>query len=163
MKFSFSAGAGKAVAVTAAADKAFRKFRLFTDFLPQKLQRELRDTRITGAANLSNKRAVDAHFRRIELGMIEEVEEFGAELQGHAFGELRVFQERHVPVIQSRYFDNISSRVAERSERRRLEAAGIEVAVDRALIAGQVPIAGPVCALKGKSTARSRDRLQPSH
>src|SRR3954451_4345528 len=151
MKLSFPAG-GKAVALTAAAGNVFRKFRLSTGLLPQKFQCQLRNARVSRAANLPDERAIDAQLRSVELCMIEEIKKLGAKLKRDGFGELCVFQERHVPVIQARYFHNVSTGVSERPQRSRRKAARIEVAVDGALVARKVAITRPVRTLEWKPT-----------
>jgi hypothetical protein len=43
--------------------------------------------------------------RRIELGVIPDVVEFGPELRAQHFGDFRVLDERDVPVLLSRAHD----------------------------------------------------------
>ena len=53
----------------------------------------------------------DVSVRQIELSMIESVEEFGAELQIHPFLDHRVFQQSHIPVVESRAGEETSPRI----------------------------------------------------
>src|SRR5262249_16739167 len=48
-----------------------------------------------------------------KLRMIEGVKQFGAELQIHSFPDESVFQQSHIPIVDSRAGEKSSSRIAE--------------------------------------------------
>jgi len=76
--------------------------------LPKKLEAELDLARHGGgrgddAGSGGNTRRGDGnHVGRDEIGVIEEIEKFGTELQAKFFADVRVFQEREIPVWPSR-------------------------------------------------------------
>jgi len=62
-----------------------------------------------------------------ELGVIPNVERFEPELQALGLSDLRVLQQRHVPIIQARTMEESSRRVTDRAERLSTEQAHIEI------------------------------------
>jgi len=60
--------------------------------------------------------------------MVEQIEEFRAELHRHTFGEMGPFDEGHVPVIRARSAYQIAAGAPETAERRIRERAGAEPA-----------------------------------
>src|SRR6266849_6285794 len=56
---------------------------------------------------------VDVAIGLTKLGMVESVKEFGTKLQIHAFPDECVFQQRHVPIVQTRPREEAASRRAQ--------------------------------------------------
>src|SRR5579864_8110127 len=65
--------------------------------LPQKLQAHLPDSRVAGAGHGSKKAAVEVPVRTVELGVVHDIEKFGAELEVHSLINARVLVEGNVP------------------------------------------------------------------
>ena len=150
-KLSFGAVCGVARgAATEAAMAVWTNCRLFIDS-PDELKTELGDPGVTRAPNLPDKCDVDIHIRRVELSMIEEVEELRAKLNAGSFRQASVLQERNIIIMQPRNFDDIPSGVSKRAEGSRLKAGSLEVAIYRAVATRQVSIATAIRPLEGKS------------
>ncbi len=68
----------------------------------QQLEREpssqLQDSGIVSIGDLTEGAAVDVRVRVLELRMVEEVEGIDAQLQVHAFGDLRGLRQCHVQI-----------------------------------------------------------------
>ena len=73
------------------SDSGVDKLSSIHRFSPNELQAELGNPGVTGASNLTNEGAVDIQIRRVELSMIEEVEELRAELNAGSFKQASVF------------------------------------------------------------------------
>src|ERR1700730_9673806 len=63
--------------------------------------------------------------------MIEEIEEFGAQLQVESLGKISVLQQRHVYVLIARPIKSIAAGITKRAQRRKSEGAGVEPTVGR--------------------------------
>ena len=74
---------------------------LAPDGLEHELQRELHDACGLGGSHKPELRVIDVSVRIVELRMIEDVECFCAELRRYAFGDLRLFQQGEVKVIET--------------------------------------------------------------
>src|SRR5215470_19882534 len=67
------------------------------------LQRELNDARGRRRdADRAERAACDVQARNSEVGPVERVEEFGAELEVLRFGQVQVFRQREIEVDQAR-------------------------------------------------------------
>ena len=86
-------------------------------------------------------------FGKVEVRMVEEVEELRPELQLVAFAERNVLDQRKVYEVCPRTFQDVAARRAERADRLRDEGVGVEPSFDRALTRGQVRIADQIGAL----------------
>src|SRR5215471_1504063 len=121
--------------------------RLFTDHPPiepsrwhseQQLQRKLHDPwrvrRRDRAETLESPRVGtdrlcigDVPVGQAELRMIEGVKQFGPELQIHPFPDESVFQQSHIPIVNSRPGEEPSPRVAQGSQGFWTEQGCVEV------------------------------------
>jgi hypothetical protein len=111
----------------------------------------LRYARIPSAAYLSDEGAVDARVGSVELRMIEEVEELGAELECYRFGKPCIFEKGDIPIVQTGNFHDVSAGVSEGPKRGGLKAARVKVTVDCTLVAPKVAVTRSICALEGES------------
>ena len=66
--------------------------------LEREASSELQDSGIVGIGDLTEGAAVDVRVRVLELRMVEKVEGIDAQLQIHAFGDLRRLRQRHVQI-----------------------------------------------------------------
>src|SRR5262249_39908666 len=156
-------------------ETACLRARYCTDFtLEQIFQRELQNARITRRAEASERprRASRAGRRsrcdraeplgKVEVRMVEEIEELRTKLQPVAFGESNVLEQRKAHDVRPRTFHDVAARSAERAELLRDEGAGVEPSVYSALAAGQVRIADQIGALiqlaGGRAIALDVDR-----
>ena len=68
----------------------------------QKLQAELHNSRRSGAEDAAKARARQHRIRIVEVYLIKEVEEFGAELHLLRFGNREVLESREIPIHETR-------------------------------------------------------------
>ena len=74
--------------------------------LEKELQRQLTDPWITRRSNISKGRVINVAAWIIKLRMVEDIKELQAKLQCHRFPNVRIFQQRHIKVIDSRPVDD---------------------------------------------------------
>src|SRR6266849_1935991 len=97
--------------------------------LPVKLSAQLQDARIARAVHQSERAGVDRGGRIVELRVVEEIEELGANLQARSFTQLadaEVLAEAYVPVVDAEALLRIPPQVAERTPGRRRVGGGHE-------------------------------------
>ena len=82
---------------------------------------------ISGVDDAERSQVIDVSIGLTELGVIERVEEFGTEFQVHAFFDECVFQQRRVPVVQTRSREEPPLCGSQRPDRLRAEERGIKV------------------------------------
>src|SRR5258708_6415523 len=98
---------------------------------------KLNHTRIVSRSHLSESAAGKVGVRLLELGVIEEVEEFSAQLQCDTIVDGRRFGQRHVDIGAARSAQNVPARAVASCDdgisggisRGRTKAAGTEVIV----------------------------------
>src|SRR5262245_59952390 len=90
------------------------------------LQGELDSASIARAEDASELRCVRKAVGKIEIRVVENVEELGAELQSALFGEAKVLEEAEVEVHRSRTKQEATACVAERELRRDVEGGCVE-------------------------------------
>src|SRR2546427_424551 len=74
-------------------------YRLLIRFsLEIKLQSKLDDSSITRRENLTKSGAVAGNIRRSEIGAVEGIEKFSAELEAHPLSDVEVLGEREIEV-----------------------------------------------------------------
>ena len=101
--------------------------------LKEQLERELHDPRrIRRSVTTAKRGAIDVSIRQKKLGVVESVEEFGAELQIHSFLDQRVFQQRDVPVVQTGSGEESAPRSSQCPQSLWAEQGSIEVRLPRA-------------------------------
>ena len=126
-----------------------RYFRLFRNLLPcawleVELQPELNNAGIGSGQNLTEAARITRNIRRAEIGAVERIEQFGAELKVIALGQVKVLRQREVEVYRSRAAHNPDACGTERLRRGGeggLEGVGVEPALQCALRFGQHGIA----------------------
>ena len=92
-----------------------------------------------------NPRCAHIVHRHAELGVIEEVEELGAEIQAHLFARQReLFDDGEVGVDEIRADGRDAPRISQLSRRGRDEAGGIDLLQLGVVRAGGVATGGPV-------------------
>src|SRR5262249_43390847 len=75
-------------------------------------QRELHQAPRLRGLNLPDVRAVHVVHRHTEIGVIEDVEQFRAELQVFAFREAEILERREIPLLDPRPSHDVASSVA---------------------------------------------------
>ena len=83
--------------------------------LPNELRTELSDARITGPGNISETRAADIPTRILELRVVEDVEEFSANLEIHRFLHRNDLGYSEVGVVEARTVEESAIGCAEKS------------------------------------------------
>src|SRR5437660_5833908 len=86
--------------------------------LPVEFPAQLQDARIARAVHQSERAGVDRGGRIVELRVVEEIEEFGANLQARSFTELgdaEILAEAEVPVVDAEALLRIPPQIAEGS------------------------------------------------
>src|SRR5262249_38378614 len=102
--------------------------------LPQKLQRQLNVPRVArGAADSPELRRGNPRAGEAELGMVEEVEELGAELELALLVERESFEQREIPVVDAGTGHDVASGGAPAEARGWHEGIGAEPVVDRTI------------------------------
>src|SRR5262249_12791346 len=96
--------------------------------LKQQAQRQLGNARIARGGDLAEGRGAKRCVHTRKLRVIEQIEEFRAELHRYAFGDRRSLDEGHVPVISSRSAYKIATGAPEAAERGIRERGGAEPA-----------------------------------
>lgn len=124
--------------------------------LEAKLEPELQIAGIKGSASLSESRVADAVvvlvFRtgQFEIGVIQDVEAFRAELELYSLGNLDVLEERGVPLRETRPGEGVTAKGSGISRRRPLEYATDVVVAELA-----APAVGPHI-VRGPAEGRNR-------
>src|SRR5580692_9722475 len=111
--------------------------------LESELRTQLNQAGRGGADNLAEGRTADVAVNRLrpeELGVVENVERFDAELERLRFGQSQVLEQRHIEVLHAGTVEIAARGVARRTERviaeqRRIEigpgVSGIRVQIQR--------------------------------
>lgn len=82
--------------------------------LEVKFQAKLHDARVVGGSNLAKRRGSQARAYGVPVGVIEEVDSFGAELQVHSFAvDPRVLEQSEVPTLEPWPGHNAAARIAD--------------------------------------------------
>ena len=79
-----------------------RTYPILAGLLKEELERKLHNSRRIRCRDQSERGAIDIAVGLTELCMVEGIEEFRAPFQVDSFLDGRIFQQRDVPVIQSR-------------------------------------------------------------
>ena len=95
---------------------------------PIELRAELADARVARAGHLAELTAAKVPIRIIELGMIEDVEKFGAYFKRDGFFDSGSFRQAKIRVVESGSMEELTVRVAEITERPRCKRARQEEA-----------------------------------
>src|SRR5580693_10736055 len=104
--------------------------------LEQQLQRQLHNSRRIRRQRLPKRSREVVRRRRqirnipvwrLELRMVEGIEQLAPELQPHLFTNRRVLKQCHVPVVQTRPREESSRRISKLSQRFRREQSRVEV------------------------------------
>ena len=104
--------------------------------LEVELQPELNNARIGGGQDLTEAARVTRNVRRAEIGAIERIEQFGAELEVTPLRQVEVFRKGEVEIDRARPAHDSDARAAKSLRRgieRRLERIGVEPAPERLL------------------------------
>jgi len=70
--------------------------------LPDEPRAELPDARVAGATDDSEAPAADVPARIIELGVVEDVEEFASNFEGHPFSDDRPLRKPEICIVETR-------------------------------------------------------------
>lgn len=89
--------------------------------------------RLACRSDLAKSRRAQKIVRQVEVGMIEEIEELGPELQIHSLRKCSVLNQRGVHVVIPGTVKNISSGVAKASTGWKSESRSVEPALGRTL------------------------------
>src|ERR1700720_914735 len=150
-------------------------------FLERQFQRQLNLARIASRRQESELgraegRRIDRILRsglgKLQIGVIEHVEEFGAKFQLGAFGDREVFENREVPYLITRPLHAVAADIAKRSGRGIRERTSIEEGIGHATVCARVTdqirtllsirICDPV-RVQDREPVTRRDRGNPAH
>jgi hypothetical protein len=105
---------------------AFRRFAFYKPvkigvglnfYLEGKSRGDLHDSRIACASDLAKQAGIDTTAWVSELRMIEDIERSESQLELLGLSESDVFQQRHVPVIQTGAVEKAPGRISDLPER----------------------------------------------
>lgn len=99
--------------------------------LPDQPQPELQNPRIAGRLQASRIRGGDVRHQAAEVGVVECVEELGAELQFQPLPQSKHAEQRGIEVVGARPGKEIAARIAECASGGKGEGRRIEVALDQ--------------------------------
>src|SRR5262249_54577955 len=94
------------------------------------LETELDDARIARAGHATKRSGPKGRIDAIKAGMVENVKELRPELQVHRYGDAVVLEEGHVPLVGSRFADDVASGVVEETRRRFSKGRRVEPLLD---------------------------------
>lgn len=94
--------------------------------LEQKFYSELNPARILSGNDLSKRRRSQEVIGQIEIGVVQQIEKLGAELDREPLGQRSVFHDREIYRFQAGTIQNIPSGVSEMPVRRHRERGRVE-------------------------------------